>query len=125
MVQVTQVSDERAEAETVVALMQQLHQQGRHKWKDMAILYSTNAQSRLFEEQLVSCAMQLQCGQTWLRLHALSSDDTEYQLAALQRSFPCNFDLPELTHKTCGTDSLHALTLSAACCMHVLSQTRL
>ena len=59
MVQVTQVSDERAEAETVVGLLQQLHQQGRHKWKDMAILYRTNAQSRLFEEQLVSCAMQL------------------------------------------------------------------
>lgn len=59
MVQVTQVSDERAEAESVIGLMQQLHQQGRHKWKDMAILYRTNAQSRLFEEQLVSCAMQL------------------------------------------------------------------
>lgn len=49
------MSDERAEAETVVGVMQQLHAQGRHKWKDMAILYRTNAQSRLFEEQLVSC----------------------------------------------------------------------
>lgn len=52
-IQVTQVSDERAEAESVIGLMQQLHRQGRHKWKDMAILYRTNAQSRLFEEQLV------------------------------------------------------------------------
>ena len=49
------MSDERVEAETVVGVMQQLHAQGRHKWKDMAILYRTNAQSRLFEEQLVSC----------------------------------------------------------------------
>ncbi len=83
MVQVTQVSDERAEAETVIGLIQQLHQQGMHKWKDMAILYRTNAQSRLFEEQLVRCAMQLYCGQTWLRLHALYSNDEEHQLSAL------------------------------------------
>ncbi|KAL3143319.1 hypothetical protein ABBQ38_002158 [Trebouxia sp. C0009 RCD-2024] len=52
-IQVTQVSNERTEAETVVSIMQQLHRQGRHRWKDMAILYRTNAQSRLFEEQLV------------------------------------------------------------------------
>ena len=54
LLQVIQVSDERAEADTVVSRMQQLHNEGRHKWKDMAILYRTNAQSRLFEEQLVS-----------------------------------------------------------------------
>lgn len=52
--QVRQVSNERAEAESVVGIMQQIHRQGRHAWKDMAILYRTNAQSRLFEEQLVS-----------------------------------------------------------------------
>lgn len=52
--QVRQVSNERTEAESVVGTMQQLHRQGRHAWKDMAILYRTNAQSRLFEEQLVS-----------------------------------------------------------------------
>lgn len=54
LLQVIQVSDERAEADTVASRMQQLHNEGRHKWKDMAILYRTNAQSRLFEEQLVS-----------------------------------------------------------------------
>ncbi len=53
MLQVTEVSDERAEEEAVVSTMQQMHLQGRHKWRDMAILYRTNAQSRLFEEQLV------------------------------------------------------------------------
>lgn len=52
--QVTQVANERAEAEVVVSIMERLHKQGRHQWKDMAILYRTNAQSRLFEEQLVS-----------------------------------------------------------------------
>ena len=52
--QVTQVSNERTEAESVVSTIRQLHKQGRQQWKDMAILYRTNAQSRLFEEQLVS-----------------------------------------------------------------------
>ena len=51
--QVMQVANERREAETVVDLIQMLHRQGKHKWRDMAILYRTNGQSRLFEEQLV------------------------------------------------------------------------
>ena len=55
MHQVMEVANERAEAEAVVGIMQRLHAQGRHAWKDMAILHRTNAQSRLFEEQLVSC----------------------------------------------------------------------
>ena len=53
VMQVAQVSDERAEAEAVAVHIQQVHAQGRLRWGDMAILYRTNAQSRLFEEQLV------------------------------------------------------------------------
>ena len=74
----TEVSDERAEAETVVSVMQQLHAQGRHKWKDMAILYRTNAQSRLFEEQLVSCTdwgpTHLPVGGVGRSVHALTAN---------------------------------------------------
>ena len=51
--QVMQVANERAEAAAVVAIMGHLRAQGK-QWRDMAILYRTNAQSRLFEEQLVS-----------------------------------------------------------------------
>ena len=47
------MADERAEADTVASHIQQLQKQRGFRWKDMAILYRTNAQSRLFEEQLV------------------------------------------------------------------------
>lgn len=52
-IEVAQVSNERAEAEAVAVHIQQIHAQGRLRWGDMAILYRTNAQSRLFEEQLM------------------------------------------------------------------------
>ena len=57
--QVTQVTDERAEADFVVSRIQQLQRSGMHRWRDMAVLYRTNAQSRLFEEQLVRKSQQL------------------------------------------------------------------
>ena len=51
-VQVVQVANERAEAESVVSCLEAQHR--RVRWRDMAVLYRTNAQSRLFEEQMVS-----------------------------------------------------------------------
>lgn len=50
------MADERAEADYVVQRIQEMHSRGKHRWRDMAILYRTNAQSRLFEEQLVRVA---------------------------------------------------------------------
>ena len=52
VVQVVQVANERTEAESVVSCLQAQHH--TVNWRDMAVLYRTNAQSRLFEEQMVS-----------------------------------------------------------------------
>jgi DNA helicase-2/ATP-dependent DNA helicase PcrA len=45
--------DEHDEAAWVVHEMARLHDRGHLRWGDMAIFYRTNAQSRVFEEQLV------------------------------------------------------------------------
>jgi DNA helicase II / ATP-dependent DNA helicase PcrA len=45
--------DEHDEAAWVVHEMARLHDTGRLRWADMAVFYRTNAQSRVFEEQLV------------------------------------------------------------------------
>ena len=45
--------DEHDEAAWVVHEMARLHDTGRLRWGDLAIFYRTNAQSRVFEEQLV------------------------------------------------------------------------
>src|SRR5688500_6951117 len=45
--------DEHDEAAWAVHEMERLHRHERRRWGDMAIFYRTNAQSRVFEEQLV------------------------------------------------------------------------
>ncbi|HVH96586.1 MAG TPA: 3'-5' exonuclease, partial [Bacillus sp. (in: firmicutes)] len=44
---------EQGEAQFVVAKMKELMQKGNRKWSEMAILYRTNAQSRVMEEVLL------------------------------------------------------------------------
>lgn len=52
-VQILQLSSERAEAETIVKLINQGLSSGHHKLSDFAVLYRTNAQSRAIEESLI------------------------------------------------------------------------
>ena len=49
-----QAYDEKDEANFVIKQMLRLMREGTHKASDFAILYRTNAQSRVFEERLVS-----------------------------------------------------------------------
>ena len=44
---------EQGEAQFVVGKMKELMQKGNRKWSEMAILYRTNAQSRVMEEVLL------------------------------------------------------------------------
>lgn len=52
-VQMLQVGNERAEGETVVRRVRMGVDSGQHKYKDYAVLYRTNAQSRSIEEAFV------------------------------------------------------------------------
>ncbi len=52
-VQVLQVRDERAEAESIVMRIHTAVAEGRRKYRDFALLYRTNAQSRSLEEAFI------------------------------------------------------------------------
>ena len=52
-IQYYRADSEQGEAQFVVAKMKELMQKGNHKWSEMAILYRTNAQSRVMEEVLL------------------------------------------------------------------------
>ncbi len=45
--------DETDEAQWVVQQMSRLHEDGDHRWGDMAVFYRTNAQSRVLEDSLM------------------------------------------------------------------------
>jgi DNA helicase II / ATP-dependent DNA helicase PcrA len=48
-----QADDEVDEAQFVANELARLHQDGSHRWGDMAVFYRTNAQSRVLEEYLM------------------------------------------------------------------------
>lgn len=52
-IQYYRADSEQGEAQFVVAKMKELMQKGNRKWSEMAILYRTNAQSRVMEEVLL------------------------------------------------------------------------
>ncbi len=52
-----QAVDERDEARFVVDAMVHLHERHQRSYGDMAVLYRTNTQSRVFEEMLMKCAI--------------------------------------------------------------------
>ena len=52
-----QAVDERDEARFVVDAMVQMHENEQRSYGDMAVLYRTNTQSRVFEEMLIKCAI--------------------------------------------------------------------
>lgn len=56
-VQVRQVMTERAEAETIMRIIRTAVDSGRRQYKDFAVLYRTNAQSRSIEEIFVQYAL--------------------------------------------------------------------
>ncbi len=52
-----QAVDERDEARFVIDAMVQMHENEQRSYGDMAVLYRTNTQSRVFEEMLIKCAI--------------------------------------------------------------------
>ncbi len=52
-----QAVDERDEARFVIDAMVHLHERHQRSYGDMAVLYRTNTQSRVFEEMLMKCAI--------------------------------------------------------------------
>jgi DNA helicase-2/ATP-dependent DNA helicase PcrA len=52
-VQLLQVSNERAEGEAIVRIIQQATASGQRQYRDFAVLYRTNAQSRSLEETCI------------------------------------------------------------------------